>query len=95
VVPFNGKIKTVNKDAKTFSVGERTFHIATDTRIMKAGKPATLADAVVGEDAGGAFKRSDDGKLMVTTVRFGPRPEAENEPAKPAAGKQAAVKPGQ
>jgi hypothetical protein len=81
-VPFNGKIASVDKDAKTFTIGERTFQITAETKIMKAGKAATLGDAVVGEEVGGVAKKSEDGKLMVTSVRFGPKPDAAVQPEK-------------
>jgi len=64
----------VDKTAKTIKVGERTFHVTSETRIMKAGKPATLDDAVVGEEVGGTYKEAD-GKLNAVSLRLGPRPE--------------------
>jgi hypothetical protein len=80
--PFNGKITAVDKTAKTIKVGERTFQITSETKISKAGKPATLDDAVVGEKVGGAYRNTEDGKMAVTTVRFGPKPEGETPPKK-------------
>jgi hypothetical protein len=71
---FRGKIGAVDKAAKTLKVGERTFQITSETRIMKAGKPATLDDAVVGEEIGGTYKEAD-GKLNAVSLRLGPRPE--------------------
>jgi len=75
-IPFRGKIAAVDKQAKTIKVGERTFQITSDTRIMKAGKPATLEDASVGEDVGGQYRESADKKLNVVSLRVGPRPDA-------------------
>jgi hypothetical protein len=75
-IPFRGKVAAVDKQAKTFKVGERTFQITSDTRIMKAGKPATLEDAAVGEDVGGAYREGADKKLNVVSLRIGPRPDA-------------------
>lgn len=80
-IPFRGKIGAVDKQAKTVKVGERTFQITADTRIMKAGKPATLEDATVGEEVGGAYREGADKKLNVVSLRIGARPDA---PAKPA-----------
>ena len=77
-IPFRGKLTSVDKSAKTITVGERTFQITSETRIMKAGKPATLDDAVVGEEVGGQYKKAGDGKLVAGMVRFGPRPEGES-----------------
>ena len=74
-IPFRGKISAVDKTAKTITVGERAFQITSETRIMKAGKPATLNDAAVGEEIGGSYTKADDGKLTARSVRIGPRPE--------------------
>lgn len=88
ITPFRGKISAVDKTAKTISVGERTFQITSETRIIKAGKPATLDDAAVGEEVGGSYVKAEDGKLMAKMVRIGPKPE----PA-PGAEKKAEKKP--
>ena len=74
--PFRGKVDAVDKKAKTVKVGERTFQVTADTRITKAGKPATLDDATVGEEVGGSYKEVD-GKNVLNSIRFGPRPEGE------------------
>jgi hypothetical protein len=73
--PLNGKVAKVDKSAKTITVGETTVQITSETRIMKAGKPATLEDAVVGEEVGIYYVKGDDGKLTARSVRIGPRPE--------------------
>jgi hypothetical protein len=73
-VPFRGKIAAVDKAAKTVKVGERTFHVTSETRIVKAGKPATLDDATVGEDVGGAYRESEDKKMNLVTLRVGAAP---------------------
>ena len=80
--PFHGKLKATDKTAKTISIGETTVHITSETKITKAGKPATLEDGVVGEDVAGAYKKSEDGMLKATSVRFGPRPGAPAETKK-------------
>ena len=76
-LPFHGKIAAVDKKAKTFTVGERTFQITSETRLSKGGKPATLDDVTVGEEVGGSYEKADDGKLIVKMARTGPK--AENE----------------
>lgn len=83
VIPFHGKLKAIDKTAKTISVGETTVQITSDTKIMKTGKPATLEDGVIGEPVAGAYKKSADGKLNATTVRFGAKPEGAESSAKP------------
>lgn len=79
VIPFRGKIGAVDKSAKTITVGERTFTVADDTRIMKAGKKAELGEAAVGEEVGGSYKKTDDGKLVLQMLRIGPKPEGTAE----------------
>ena len=79
-IPFHGAISDVNKTAKTFKVGERVFQITAETKIMKAGKPATFDDAKNGEDCGGTYKEAAAGKLEVLSLRVGAKPE--KQPAK-------------
>jgi hypothetical protein len=77
-VPFHGKLKAVDTTAKTISIGERTtetIQVTPDTRIMKGGKPATLADGTVGDEVAGAYHKDADGKLNAISIRFGPKPE--------------------
>jgi hypothetical protein len=74
-LPLGGKISAVDKTAKTITVRERTFQITSETRISKAGKPATFDDAVVGEEVGLSYIKADDGKLTARSVRIGPKPE--------------------
>lgn len=73
--PFHGKLVAIDKIAKTITVGKRTFLITSETKIKKAGKPATLDDGAVGEEVSGYVKPREDGKLAATTVNFGPRAE--------------------
>lgn len=77
VLPFNGKVGAIDKTAKTITVGERKFQVTSETKMMKAGKPATLNDAAVGEEIAGSYRKMEDGKLNLMSVRFGPRPEGE------------------
>jgi hypothetical protein len=72
--PFHGKLAALNKDLKTITVGKSTFHITAETQIKKAGKPATLDDGVIGEQASGYVKPDENGKLIATKVNFGPKP---------------------
>jgi hypothetical protein len=79
--PFHGKLVALDKTAKTITVGKRTFQITSESKISKGGKPAQLADGVVGEEVSGYVKPTDSGKLVATTVHFGPKPET--KPAEP------------
>jgi len=71
--PFHGKLMAIDKVAKTISVGKRTFHITSETKMKKAGRPATLQDAIVGEPASGYVKPTPDGKWIAASVNFGPK----------------------
>ena len=82
VLPIHGKLKAVDKAVKTISIGEQTLQITSETTITKAGKPATLEDGVVGEEASATYKKGDDGKLTAIKVRFGAKAEAKKEKAK-------------
>lgn len=68
---FLGDVSAVDTNAMTFTVGDQTLTVTSESKITRNGKPATLADAVVGEPARGTFTKSADGKLDVTKVRFG------------------------
>lgn len=81
-MPFHGKLKAVDNTAKTISVGEMTIAVTSETKLSKEGKPATLADGIVGEEVSGAYKKAEDGKLTGVTIRFGAKP------AKPEVGEK-------
>jgi hypothetical protein len=79
-IPFQGKL--ASKTDSSITVGARTFEVNSETKIVKAGKPATLADAVVGEAVGGAYW-DRDGKMVLRSLRLGAKPEApEKKPKK-------------
>ena len=83
VLPFHGKLKAMDKAAMTITVGERTFEITSETKITKnGGQSATLADAVVGEMIGGAYKKNTDGKLNATSVHLGSKSDGEKSEGK-------------
>jgi hypothetical protein len=79
--PFHGKLAAVDKAAKTITVGKRTFQITSETKMFKGGKPAVLDEGVVGEEASGYVKPTDDGKLVATKVNFGPKTTSEGTKA--------------
>ena len=76
--PFNGKVGAVDVGAKTLTVGTRTLQVTSDTKITKDGKPATLADGVVGEPVSGVYTKTAAGKLDAMTIHFGARAEKKN-----------------
>jgi hypothetical protein len=79
---FNGKLSAIDTNAMTLTVGERTFEITSETKITKDTLPATLADGVVGETIGGAFKKGKDGKLTATSISFNGKSEGEKKKKK-------------
>jgi Cu/Ag efflux protein CusF len=81
-IPFSGKINEIDQAAKTINIGKekkRTIQITDKTKVMKDGKPATLADAKVGDEVGGSY-RDNGGKLEAGSLRIGPKPEGEAKP---------------
>ena len=83
-IPFHGKIDAVDKTAKTIKVGTRTLQVTSETKMKKAGQPTTLDAANVGEEVGGNYKKADDGKLLLQSLRIGPKPEGAGGAKKPA-----------
>ena len=73
--PFRGKLAAVDKTAKTIRVGKSIYQLTSETRITKGGKPATLDDAVVGEETAGYVKPNEAGEMAASSVRFGPKPD--------------------
>lgn len=82
VTPFRGKLKALDKTAKTISVGELTIQVTSETKILKAEKPAVLEDGVVGEIVSGAYQKSEDGKLHATRITFGTKADSTKEKEK-------------
>jgi len=93
-VPFNGKLSAIDTNAMTLTVGARTFEITSETKITKAGQPATLSDGVVGEPVGGAYKKNADGKLSATSVHFGAKSDGTSTEGKKKKKKAAAESTG-
>jgi hypothetical protein len=80
---FNGKLSAIDTNAMTLTVGERTFEITSKTKITMDGLPATLADGVVGEMAGGAYRKDADGKLTATSLSFNGKSAKKKKKAHP------------
>jgi hypothetical protein len=72
-IPFRGKLAAVDNSEKTITVGKETIQITSETRISKAGKPATFQDGAVGDEVAGSYKKDADGKLNALSLRFGPK----------------------
>jgi hypothetical protein len=83
--PIRGKLKAVDLAAQTFTLSgmqDRVFKATSQTEILKDGRPATLADARVGEDVGGLAQQQADGSVVALKVRFGPKTEEEKKDSK-------------
>lgn len=74
VTPFHGRLKAIDKTGMTVSIGNETFQITSATKITKGGKPATLEDGAVGDEASGSYRKDAEGKLNAVSLRFGPKP---------------------
>jgi len=85
--PIHGKLSAVDRTAKTFTLKgaqkDHVFKVNAETKITRHGKPATLADAVVGEDVGGYVEKLPDGSVLALSVRFGPKPDDGAHDARP------------
>jgi hypothetical protein len=68
---FYGPVSAVDTNKMTITVGDQTFTVTSESHLTKAGGPATLADAVVGEPARGSYTTGKDGKLDITKTNFG------------------------
>ncbi len=88
--PFQGKIHAVDKAAQTVTLEgkerKRIIHLTAQTRIAKAGQPASLEDAAVGEEVAGQTIRTSDGREEAVSLRLGPKPK---EAARPNTGRKA------
>jgi len=70
-LPFHGTLTAVDTNAMTLTVEKRTFNMTSDTIITKDGKPAVLADGVVGGQVRGVYRENAERKLDAVAVRFG------------------------
>lgn len=79
-MPFRGKLDGLDKAARTIKVGARQFQVVDATKIMKAGKPASLDEATLGEEVGGAYREGDAGRLELVSLRLGAKPGKDEAP---------------
>lgn len=84
-VPFSGKLGSVNPTDMTLTIAgkekNRVIHLTAETRYSKAGQPASITDGVVGEPVGGYAKKTEDGRYVAVSVRYGAKvPEATKTP---------------
>ena len=72
---IHGKVAAVDTAASTITVGQSTISVSSETKIMKDGKPATLADITVGEKVSVKYKTDDAGKMTAVAIHFGEKGE--------------------
>jgi len=86
-IPFHGKLQAVDKVEKTLTIKgkekDRIFLVTSHTKLSRDGKPATLADAVVGEEIAGFAREASAGKYEALSIRFGARAPGQTKPKKP------------
>ena len=80
ILPFHGKLKSVDNTAQTIAVGSMTIQVTSETKISKDDQPATLSSGVVGEDVSGTYHKADDGKLSAMMIRFGKKADKAEKP---------------
>ena len=78
---LHGKVAAVDANAMTFTVGESTVAVGSETKIFKDGQPAVFADITVGANVSVAYKKDDSGKMNASSVHIGqkkkaPKPDA-------------------
>jgi hypothetical protein len=88
--PFQGKVAAVDKVNMTLTLEGKTtnrvFEVTSATKLVKGGKPATLADVNVGDPVRGQWTKTADGKSVAKSVIIGPKPTmGTGAPAAPAA----------
>jgi Cu/Ag efflux protein CusF len=86
--PVTGKVEVIDSAMKTITLsGEKkqVLYVTSETVLNKMGKPALFSDIVVGETIGGSVV-DEGGKLMLKSLRIGPKPEAEKPAKKPKKG---------
>jgi hypothetical protein len=82
-LPFHGKVASVDAAAMTVTVGSQTLVVTSETKIIKDGKPATIADITAGESARGSYKKDDAGKLNASLISVGEKaPKGESKKKK-------------
>jgi hypothetical protein len=70
-IPFSGTIIAIDKSAKTIKVDKRLLQVTSETKIVKADKPAMLENGAVGDYVTGSYQKADDGRLLAHSIYFG------------------------
>ncbi len=85
IIPFHGKIASVDPAAKTVTLegkeAQRVVTVTDTTKLKKGDGAATWDDLKAGEDVGGSYKKTADGKMEALTLRVGPKPAKKSKEA--------------
>lgn len=78
-LPFQGAVKAVDTTAKTITLAgprdqDRVLQLDGETRLIKAAKPATLAEVQTNDFARGLLKKNERGEEVLVHGTFGPKP---------------------
>lgn len=71
---FSGKIEEVNLEGKWLKVAKQTYAIGEKTKLLNQDKEIKLEDLKAGTEIHGLARKAEDGKLVATIVKVGPRP---------------------
>jgi azurin len=91
-IPFHGNIVTLDKNARTLTIGKRVFQVTSETKIFKSDKPAVFTDGAVGDYVTGSYHKTDDGKLIAHSLYFGGKSKASSSEKKKDATKDSSGK---
>lgn len=74
---FSGTLSAVDRSAMTITIESggksRVYGVTSRTRLFKDGKPAILADGVIGEHVTGLARTTKNGKAELISVTFSAR----------------------
>lgn len=80
---FEGKIAEVNVDAKWLKVDKQTYHVDDKTKLINRDMEIKLEDLKVGTEVHGLAKKEENGNMLATIVKVGPKPNAGPHPEHP------------
>lgn len=82
--PFKNTVISVDKPARTFSMGKKNVHrvhVLPETRLSKGDEtPATFDEIIVGMEVRGSVRKRADGDYEAVSVKMGPKAQASPSP---------------
>lgn len=92
---FHGMATAVDQSAKTFTIAgkekSRVFKVTENTKVTKAGNPATIADITENTEISGSYWERDKDSLEAKTVKIGPVKEKKGKKKEKAAASESPV----